>query len=73
MGWHGVANATSRQQDASFFATHRNFFAIFYCCFMFVQKKRAPEILVQLNLGLCNILESSIFSRTLIVHLIVIA
>ena len=72
---HGLAcgaKSTPGQQDASFLPPH-GFFAIFYCCFIFLHKKRSPEILVQLNLGLCDILESSIFSCTHIVHLIVIA
>ena len=29
MGWHEVANATPRQQDASLFSTPGNFFIIF--------------------------------------------
>ena len=39
---------------------------------IFLAKDRSPENLAQLNLGVCDILESSIFSCTHIVHLIVI-
>ena len=46
IGWHGVANATPKQQDASFLPL-LGICTIFYCCFIF-----APEILVELNLGL---------------------
>ena len=38
------------------------FFATFYCYFIFVDKERSPEILVQLNLGLYDTLERSVFS-----------
>ena len=61
MGWHGVANATPGQQVTSLLSP-----------FIFVDKKRSPEILVEFNLDLCNIPESSLFSCTHIVHLIVI-
>ena len=72
MGWHGVANATSGLQDARFLPPLGNFFQFFYCCFIFVDKARSLETLVQLNLGLCDILESSIFYFTYIVPLVVI-
>jgi len=72
-GWHGVANATPWATGSQLFATPKSFVCNFYCCLMFVHKKRFPEIFVQLNLGLCDILESSIFSCTHIVNLIVIA
>ena len=39
-------------------------FAIFYCCFILVTKDRYLEILVELNLAICDIPESSIFSCT---------
>ena len=71
MGWHEVANATPGLQDASFLPPLDILQP--YCCFIFVDKKRSLKILVRLNLGLCGILESSIFSCTHIVHLIVIA
>ena len=73
MGWHEVANAAPGNifTGCQFFATPGNIFAIFYCFFIFLAKERSPEILVQLNLGLCDILEFSIFSCTNIVHLIV--
>ena len=67
---HGVANATPRQQDASFLPPLGIFFTMFYCCYVFVVKEKS-EILVKLNLGLCDILESSIFSCTHIIHSIV--
>ena len=47
-------------------------FCNFCCCFIFVVKEKSPEILVELNLGLSDILESSIFSCTHIIHLIVL-
>ena len=69
MGWHGVA--TPRQQYASFLPP-MGIFTIFYCCYIFVAaKEKTREILVELNLGLCDILESSIFSFTHIIQLIV--
>ena len=37
-----------------------NLFAIFYCCLTYIAKKGYPEILVELNLGPCDIQESSI-------------
>ena len=48
------------------------FFAKFYCCCIFVPKERYPECMFELNLGLCNVVESSIFSSTHITHLTVI-
>ena len=48
-------------------------FGNFYCCFIIVDKERSLEILVQLNLGLCDILESPVFSCTHVVNLMVIA
>ena len=47
------------------------FFTIFYCCYIFLVKEKYPEILVELNLGLCDILESSIVSYTRIIQLVV--
>ena len=63
MGWHGVANAPWAT-GCQHFATPGNFFAIFYYCFISVVKEKSPEILVELNLGLSDILESSIVSST---------
>ena len=54
------------------FAIPRDFFAIFNCCLIFADKGRYPEIFVCLNLGLCDILERSIFSCIHIAHLLVI-
>ena len=54
------------------FATPGNLFAIFHWWFIFVAKERSPEILAELNLGLCIILESSVFACAYIIHLIVI-
>ena len=71
-GLHGVARATPGEQDISLLPS-MGVFAIFYCCFIFVAaKERFPEILVELFLGLCVTLESSIFSCTQIIHLILI-
>ena len=53
MEWHGVANANPGKQNASFIP---QFLAIFfYFCFIFVDKERSLEILVELSLGLCDI------------------
>ena len=67
MGWHGVALATHGQLDA----TPENFLAIFYYCFIFVAMERS-KILVDINLGLCNIQGNSIFSCIHLMHYIVI-
>ena len=54
-----------------FFATPGNFFLHFsYYCIIIVVKEKSPEITDELNLGLCDALESSIFSCTHIIHLI---
>ena len=55
------------------FATPENFLAIFYCCFIFVAMKKSPNILVEVNLGLCNIQGNSIFSRIHLIHFILVA
>ena len=47
------------------------FFIICYCCYIFLVNEKYPEIMVELNLGLCDILESSIVSYTRIIQLIV--
>ena len=70
MGWHVMENATPGQQGASFLPPLGIFFAILHCCFILVVKERSPEIFVELNLGLCDIPESSIFSCTYIINLI---
>ena len=67
-----MKNTTPEQQNSSFLSPLGNFFAIFYCYFIFLDKKKSPEILVQLNLGLCDILGRSIFFSTQIFHLILI-
>ena len=51
------------------FAISRNF-SKYFRCFIFVTKEKSPEILVELHLGLCVILENSIFSSTRIIYLI---
>ena len=48
------------------------FFAIVYCYFIFVSKESSTDILVELNLGRCEVLEISIFSCSHSIHLIVI-
>ena len=59
MGWQLPPLATRCHP----FATPEDFLAIFYCCFIIVAaKESSPKILVEINLGLCNIQESSIFS-----------
>ena len=42
-----------------------------YYCIIVVAKEKSPEIMDELNLGLCVMLESSIFSCTHIIHLMV--
>ena len=69
MIWYGVANVTPGQQDANFLP-HLEIFRNIFCCFIFVAKKRSSEILVELNLGLFGIIESSIFVCTHIIHVI---
>ena len=54
------------------FATLGKCFANFYFYFIFVAKERSPEILVELNLSLCDLIENSIISCTNIIYLIVI-
>ena len=46
------------------FATSGKFFAIFYYCFIFVDKERSPEILIQLNLGLVTARKFNLFLHT---------
>ena len=42
------------------------FFKNFYCCIIFVAKERTPEVFVEFNLILCDILESLyIYVRTI--------
>ena len=69
MGW---PTAAPGQQGASFVPSPGNFFAVCYCCFILAVKGKCPESLVELNLGLTNIPESSILSCTHIIHLITI-
>ena len=52
------------------FATPGNFLQSF-CCVIFVAKER-PEVLLHLKLGLCGILENSIFYCSHIIHLMVL-
>ena len=49
-----------------------NFLSISYCSFVFLAKERSPKILVEINLGLCNLQENSIFSCIHSMPLIVI-
>ena len=72
MGWHGVANATPRQQDAILLPPLRIFLQFFIVFIIVAAKERSPIILVEINLGLCNIQENSIFTCILFTHLIVI-
>ena len=59
-----VANATPWQQNVIFLTLLGIFFANFYCCFIFVAKGRSTEILVKLNIDLCDILETSFSAHT---------
>ena len=54
------------------FATPENFLAIFYCCFIFVAMEASPKLLVEINLGLCNIQGNSIFACIHLIHFILI-
>ena len=73
MGWHGGGKCYPWATGSYLSATFENFLAMFYCCFIIVAaKERSPKILVENNLGLCNIQENSIFSSTHFIHLIVI-
>ena len=50
------------QLNASFLPPLGIFYS--FCCYsIFIAKGRFPEIFVELNLGLCDILESSILSE----------
>ena len=56
------------------FATPGNFLVVVYCCFIFVAaKEKCPEILVELNVGSCEMLARSNVSYIYIILLIVIA
>ena len=69
MGWQMPPWSTVCQ----LFAAPGNFLVIVYCCFIFVAaKEKCPELLVELNVGLCEMPESSIASYECIIHLIVI-
>ena len=50
------------------FATRGKFFAMFFCCFIFLAKEVSPRIWAEHKLGLCNTLESLIFSYPHIIH-----
>ena len=52
MGWHVVANATPQQKDASFLLPLGIFLVSFYYYFLL-----SHDVLVELNLGLSDILE----------------
>ena len=73
MGWHGVANATPRQQDASFLLPLRIFLHSAYCCIIVVAKEIPPDIIDKPNISLCDILENSTFSCKRIFNWIAIA
>ena len=74
MGWHGVASVTPWSTACQLFATPGTYFAIFYSCILiFVANEKSPEVLIDLNFGLCDLRESSFFSSTHFIHLIVIA
>ena len=62
-----VAWGTPGRQDAGFLPP----MAFFHCCFTSAAKERPPEILLELNLSLFNILKSSIFSYRQMILLIV--
>ena len=68
MGWQ-MPPLGNRMQ--AFCHPWESFLHFFYCCYILVAKEKSPEILVELNLGVCDILESSIFSCTHIIYSIV--
>ena len=49
-----MANVTPVQKVATYLLP----MGTFYCCMIFVAKEKFPDILVELNLGLCDVLES---------------
>ena len=69
-GWHRVVNATSKQQGVSLLPPQGVFLQLFLLLLFLVAKERFPKIVVELNVGHCVTLESSIFSCTYIIHLI---
>ena len=68
----GVTNGSPYVAVYQLSATPGNFFAIFYCCFIFKVNENFPKIFVELTFGLSDILESSMFSCSHIIHFIVI-
>ena len=48
-------------QSTSFLPPLGKCFHDLYCCFFFISKKKSPETLIEINLDLCDILESSVF------------
>jgi len=61
MGWHGVADATPKQQGASILPPHGIFYKFSNRWFVFATKERSPEIVVELKLGLCGIQKAQSF------------
>ena len=49
-GGHGVANATTGQQDTSILPPLGMFCSLLYCCLIAVTQESSPEILVELKL-----------------------
>ena len=70
-GGQGVANATPRQQVASFLPPLGILLRFFIVAISLQLKEKSPEMSIELNLGVSDILESSIFSCTHIIQLIV--
>ena len=56
-GGHAVSKAPLGNRMPAFFHPSE-FFAIAYCSFIFCSEGRSPDILIELNLGLCEILEA---------------
>ena len=72
---HGVAWGDKFHPYATgcqLLATPGNIFVIFCCCFIFLARERSLEIPLELNLGLSDLLQSSILSCTYSINLIVI-
>ena len=66
-----MATVTPEQQDASFLPPLGTLLQCFIYLYLLV-KVKSLQILAELNLGLSDILQSSIFSCTHIIHLILI-
>ena len=70
VAWDGTCSPWAT--GCQLFATLGNFVEMFYYYFIVEVKEKSPNSLVDLNFGLCDLQESSLFSCTRIIHLILI-